>query len=168
MIDDEEQAEIWAAHRVGGRPEVALSAWDGEGYALAMCRGWSPGAPVHRRAYRVDENGVEIEDRVEGASAELTSRWLLAPGWEVELGAGSARVRLVDADTSGPALRFQLSGALDWSVERGAYYPSFGQQRERAVLVGRGRAPLETRIRIDVEPDSMDAAPAPSSSSVDS
>ena len=161
MVDGEEQAEVWAAHRIGGRPDVALAAWDGEGFAEATCRGWSRGAPVHRRTYHVGASGVEIVDRVEGAPVELTSRWLLAPGWEVELGEGTARVWLFEEEGVAPALSFELSPELAWSVERGPCFPSFGQERERSILVGRGRAPLEARLRISVDPESGESPGGP-------
>lgn len=131
MIDGQEQAEVWAAHRIGGRPEVALTAWDEAGLAEARCRAWPRGAPVHHRRFSVDATGVEIVDRVEGPAQEIVSRWPIAPGWEVELEAGAAWAR------SESIVRFELPAGFDWRLERAAYYPSFGVEIERPVLVGR-------------------------------
>lgn len=149
-----EQAELWAAHRVGGRPEVGLTAWDGAGAAEARCRAWWRGAPEHRRDYRVDGAGVEIVDRVDGPArgpgVEVVARWPLAPDWQVTLGEdGTRRVARAEAPAA-PPIEIELPASLDWRVEPAACHPGFHREAMRSVLVGRGRAPLEatTRFRI--------------------
>jgi hypothetical protein len=97
-IDGQEQAEIWAAHRIGGRPDVALSAWDESGSAEATCRGWSRGAALHRRLFRVSQSQVEIVDSVEGACDLVVSRLPIDAGWGVEQTDGLVRARRVDPD----------------------------------------------------------------------
>lgn len=172
QIDEEEQAEVWSAHRVGGRPIVALHAGGDGGAAEATCRGWSRPQTTHRRRYRVGETGVEIEDAVEGPTRILHARLPLEPGWSVELrsvdpgeagepgkaardgahpgDAPSSRASAFCRHREDPALRveIELPAELDWHVEQGAYHPSFGREVARPILVGVGRACAAARTRI--------------------
>ena len=148
QIDGEEQAEIWAAHRVGGRPEVALTAFSEAGEAEATCRGWSRRGTLHWRRYRVSEDGAEIEDWIEGPSRELRTRLPIGPGWAVELQAGSSpRARCRSLEQPDLAIEIELPAAFVWRMEQGAYYPSFGREQGRPVLVGIGRACAGARTR---------------------
>ncbi|MBJ21627.1 MAG: hypothetical protein GY910_11330 [bacterium] len=150
-IDGREQAELWSAHRIGGRPDVALSAWDDSGSAEGTCRGWSRGAPLHRRLFRVDERRVEIVDRIEGRYSEIVSRLPLDPDWQVEFIDGDLRARIVAEDGLERVVRFELARDYSWVIEREPSYPSFGREVERPVLVGRAGRPAETTIRIRFE-----------------
>ncbi|MEZ4333569.1 MAG: heparinase II/III family protein [Myxococcota bacterium] len=155
QIDDEEQAEIWAAHRVGGRPAVVVTAFDAAlGVAEATCRGWSRPDTLHRRRFRVGGREVEIVDSVEGPARRITSRLPLAPGVTVELrstagpgtdgpAGGFARCRA--GDVGGPAIEIELPTGFAWRVETAACHPSFGRTLERPVLVGVGRACIDAR-----------------------
>jgi uncharacterized heparinase superfamily protein len=138
QIDGEEQAEIWAAHRVGGRPEVALMAWDESGSAEATCRGWSRKATLHRRLFTITSDGVAILDHVDGPSRTIRSCFPIDPLWQVERTASGARAIREDGSGARRVVDIELPGALDWSLERAPYYPSFGCEVERAVLVGVG------------------------------
>ncbi len=144
QFDGREQAELWAAHRIGARPEVALLAWDGAGVAQAACRGYGRGAPRQLRSFAVDDECVTIVDRVEDDCGEVVSRWPLHPDWRVEL-AGS-RARLVHA--GGARVEIELPDAFEWAVCRMDYFPTFHVATERAVLVGRRRGPFEARLRL--------------------
>lgn len=136
QIDGAEQAELWAAHRVGARPRVDVTAWDAQGVAEASCRGWATPDTLHRRRFEVSEDGVSIIDRVEGPMRSLRNVLPLDPRWRVELEGLSARAVLpVEGGESLCAL-IELPDAFDWSLERGPYYPSFGREQERFVLVG--------------------------------
>jgi len=169
QVDGEEQAEIWSAHRVGGRPEVALVRFDARGEAEATCRGWSRRRTLHRRRFRMTPDGVEIKDAIEGPASALRACLPIAPGWEVELvpgegpvaaagGAGSesavasparggavARCRALDG--SGVAVEITLPGAFAWRVEAGTCFPSFGRALARPVLVGAGATCAGASIR---------------------
>jgi len=138
QIDGAEQAEIWAAHRVGGRPAVELTAWDDSGSAEAICRGWSRHAPLHRRLFSVEEEGVTIVDRVEGPAREVRVCFPIDPSWRVEL--STRRARAIRESESGLpcVVEIELSDALQWILERQPYYPTFGCEVERFVLVGTG------------------------------
>ncbi len=150
-IDGEEQAELWSAHRVGGRPEVELLAWDGASAAELACRGWSRPNTRHRRRFHVEPGALEIEDHVEGPLDAVCSRLPFDPAWRLELdpdGRG-AHGTLADAGDAS-RLRVELPDALDWSLERRPCFPSFGREVQRDVLVGRGGRcdGLRTRIAL--------------------
>lgn len=138
QVDGEEQAEIWAAHRVGGRPLVELTAWDESGSAEATCRGWRKRAPLHRRLFTVENGVVAIVDRVEGQTRELRVCFPIDPAWRVELFPGRARaVRKIEKEGARD-VEIALSNAFEWRLECGPYYPTLGCEIERFVLVGTG------------------------------
>ena len=150
QIDGQEQAEIWSAHRVGGRPEVGLTGFSDAGEAEAICRGWSRRGTLHRRRFRVVDEGVEIEDTVEGPAREIIARLPIAPGFSVELDTGAAP-RALCRSLEDPALRIEIAlpAAFAWRIESGACYPGFGRSSERPVLVGvaSGCTGARTRLR---------------------
>jgi len=150
-IDGREQAEIWAAHRIGGRPDVEVSAWDGSGCAEITCRGWSRGAPIHRRLFRMEPDQLEMIDCVEGDCRSVVSRLPIDPGWEVEQVDGGARARSVAEDGTECVVRFELPSVFDWTIERAPSFSSFGREVERPVLVGRAARPVTASIRIRIE-----------------
>lgn len=152
-IDGQEQAEVWAAHRIGGRPDVEVSAWDSAGSAEASCRGWARGAPLHRRFFRVDENCVEIADHIEGAHRDVVSRLPLDPAWAVERVDGDVRARFIGQAGRECSVRFELPRNFVWTIEHAPSYPSFGIELERPVLVGRAKQPGPSTIRIRLESD---------------
>lgn len=149
QIDGKEQAEIWAAHRIGGRPEVELTGWDEAGSAEATCRGWSRGAPLHRRFFSVTSEAVTITDRVEGPSREVRICLPIDPGWRVELAPGRARATRESEGGMTLIVEIDLAKDFDWTLERQPYYPTFGCEVERSALVGIGAGCDEaiTRIR---------------------
>ena len=134
-VGGHEQAELWAEHRVGGRPRVALVS-AGDDALEATCAGWATPGVVQRRSFALDDAGLTIRDRIEGPRLPLRATLPLAPGLEPLLDGTRATL----AGPGGSALVLELPDALDWSVESGPYYPTFGREVTRAVLVGRGRA----------------------------
>jgi len=139
QVDAEEQAEIWAAHRVGGRPVVALLGWDGAGMAEASCSGWSRPRTLHRRSFRVEPGVATIVDQLEGPCRSVRLCLPIDPGWQIELDATSHRAWATPrdgVDASSKRFEIELPAALRWHREQGPYYPSFGREVERDVLVG--------------------------------
>lgn len=151
-MDGREQAELWAAHRIGGRPVVELSEWDAGGTAEASCRGWGHHSPIHRRRFRVEGSAVEISDSVSGACREVVSRLPIDPGWVLESVEGGMTARCTTSDGSERRIRLDLPSEFAWEVESAPSYPSFGREIERPVLVGRADGPVEATIRIRKEP----------------
>ncbi|HVP30820.1 MAG TPA: heparinase II/III family protein [Myxococcota bacterium] len=126
-----EQAEVWAAHRVGGRPQVSLVAYEPGLAAEATCAGWSTRDSVHRRRFTLSEAAVEIADALEGRTRPVRMQLPLAPGLEPKLEGARAHLRL----PSGGWLRLDLPAGLPWTIERAPSFPEFGRREERAVLV---------------------------------
>ncbi len=159
QFDSEEQAEVWSAHRIGGRPTIELLAFAESGLAEASCRGWSRPKTSHLRRFEIEPDAVVISDRVEGPFSRLRACYPIAPGWEVSLEGVQARTVWRGAGREAvPTLRIALPEALTWRVERGVYFPSFGIERERSVLVGKrsgesggeSAAEMETRFQIEL------------------
>jgi hypothetical protein len=153
QIDGEEQAELWSAHRVGGRPWVEWVGWNAEDELEATCRGWSRPETIHRRRFRLEPEGLSIFDRVEGPLRCVRVCFPLDPAWQLELSTAGRRARATRAAGWGGSasgqVEIELADALEWRIERAPYYPSFGRELQRAVLIGEGAAldGIDTRIR---------------------
>jgi len=151
-VDGRDQAEIWGAHRFGGRPRVRLVA---AGPAApvdrveATCAGWATPDTVHRRVLELEDAGLTVTDTVEGRRRRVRLVLPLAPGieprWDEAPGPGGADAdpapRLVLPVPGGPVLALTLPSAPRWRVERLDYYPEFGRCIERAALVGEAEGP---------------------------
>lgn len=136
-VDGAEQAEVWEAHRVGGRPDVVLERVEPGVRFVASCRSWSTPDTLHRRAFAVRDGAIEIQDSFEGARRPVRLALPLAPGLEPRLahdrdGGVEAHVRVPEVGR----LRVALPVAAEWRIERRPYYPRFGYEVERACLVG--------------------------------
>jgi uncharacterized heparinase superfamily protein len=132
QIGDEEQAEIWAAHRIGGRPSVELISVDPGRRAEAICAGWATPRVLHRRVFEVDEASVAIHDQLTGPAAAVRLHLPLAPGLVPHLDGWRAVIHL----PRGPQLRIELPQGLRWRVTRIPYFPEFGRTIERHALLG--------------------------------
>ena len=145
-VEGHEQSELWAAHRVGGRPDVALHELNPPCSAEGVCAGWATPETLHRRRFEVDERGVTITDAFERAgvialrhAAVRARARARTRGWPGDAAgrngatAGDARPapELVRRGTAGvPALR--------------AGDPAAGARRRRGAG-GRDRAPRQPR-----------------------
>ena len=132
-----EQAEIWAAHRVGGRPRVVLENVEPGKKIVASCRGWSTPDTLHRRHFCVQDDALEIRDAVQGVRRPVRLHLHLAPALKPRLshdrdGGTEALLRLPD----GVWLRIALPVAADWRIGESPYYPQFGREETRACLIG--------------------------------
>jgi hypothetical protein len=136
-VDGREQAEIWAAHRIGGRPQVVLESVEPGLRAVASCRSWSTSDTLHRREFAVRGAAIEIRDSIIGRHRPVRLSLPLAPGLEPRLshdtdGATLAHVPL----EAGRRIRIALPAAAHWTIERADCFPEFGRVVPRACLVG--------------------------------
>ncbi len=144
QIEGEEQAELWAAHRIGGRPDVAIPRYDASaGRVEAVCAGWSTPEVLHTRRFELGAEGLAVHDRFDRAPKEATYHLPLGPGLLPRLDGGVARVPLA----SGQTLEITLPEAAAFRVERGPYFPRFGSAQERAYLRGTARDLSEGELR---------------------
>jgi hypothetical protein len=138
-VGGREQAELWAAHRVGGRPRVALLEVTPGRSAEAECSGWATPGVRHRRGFEVCESGVSLRDRIDGDPVALRLQLPLAPAVGCSLDESRAILTLED----GTRLRLDLPAAARWRTEATPCFPSFGIERKRTTLVGESRSPGE-------------------------
>jgi uncharacterized heparinase superfamily protein len=134
-LDGREPAEIWGAHRVGGRPEVTMESQEPLRSVEGSCRGWSTRDTLHRRRFAARGDALEVEDHLEGAAREVTARLPLAPGVEARLdtrGAPALRLRT----RSGQRVYARLPRGLRYRIAPLACFPEFGSRIERPCLVG--------------------------------
>ncbi len=145
-VDGREQAELWAAHRVGGRPDVAFTRADAQ-LAIGVCASWSTPAVLHRRTFEVEPGGVRLHDHFDRPALRARLVLPLAPGLEPRLAGAQARIALA----RGGELRIALPAAARWRTERMPYFPEFGREIERTALVGEAESLAEAEWRIDLE-----------------
>lgn len=131
-VGGREQAEIWAAHRVGGRPDVRLVAAEPRARAHATCAGWATRDTVHRRLFEVAPAAVTITDSFAGAQRSVCLTLPLATGLEPRLVGRRATLALPDTGT----LVLDLPEGVRWRVEERPCFPEFGREEARAALVG--------------------------------
>ena len=139
-VDGRDQAELWAAHRIGGRPRVSCAAASPT-RVEASCAGWATPDTVQRRVLEMRAEALEITDTLEGRPRPLRLVLPLAPGLEPELRGSCARVA---------SCRIQLPESARWRVEQAEAYPEFGRCEQRAVLVGEaeGAGPFVWSFRV--------------------
>jgi hypothetical protein len=139
-IGGQEQAEVWAAHRIGGRPRVRLVDFQPGAVCEARCQGWSTPHVVHRRRFELTPAGLDIYDRVEGARSSVHFALPLAPGLEARLTGdpGSPRQLWVALGTRPLQVDLPGGGEVNWQLEWSDYFPSFGRRQRRWCLVGSG------------------------------
>ncbi len=147
-IDGREQAECWAAHRIGGRPDVALARFEPGKLIEAVCAGWATPDVLHRRRFEIEESGaLAILDAFDPPAPRARAFLPLAPGLEAKLEGSAATI----SGIGGSALRIALPESLTWRIERAPYYAEFGREEERAVLVGAGQNVSRADWRIALE-----------------
>jgi len=134
-IDGREQAECWAAHRIGSRPDVALVRAEPGQFAEAVCAGWATPEVLHRRRFELADGGaLAIRDSFDAPAPRARAFLPLAPGITPALAGHVATLPL----RAGGALRIALPETLAWRIASAPYYPEFGSEEGRAVLVGEG------------------------------
>jgi hypothetical protein len=136
-LDGREPAEIWGAHRVGGRPAVTLEVREPLRDVEGTCRGWATRDTLHRRHFRTSGDALDVEDRLEGAARQVTARLPLAPGCQARIetrGRAAMDVRTV----GGQRVTVRLPEGLRYRMETSPCFPEFGSRIERPCLVGEG------------------------------
>jgi hypothetical protein len=132
VVNEAEQAELWGADRVGGRPDAGLVHADPGVRVEGVCAGWSTPEVLHRRLLTFEAGALRIEDRFDRPAGRAQLVLPLAPGAEIRLEGTTAAM----ATRSGRRLRIALPEAARWRVERSPCFIELGSEAERSVLVG--------------------------------
>lgn len=135
-VDGENSSEVWAGFRVARRARpFDLGVEETGDEVLISCAhdGYKrlPGKPVHRRAWRLREGALRVEDRIEGAYRSAQARYHLHPAVQVIAG----------PDGRSGALKLPAGRQVTWRashpvrVEPSRYAPEFGRKLETRCLV---------------------------------
>lgn len=136
-VGGQEQAELWSAHRVGGRPRVDVEAVSIPDRITATCAGWATPQNLHRRTFSMSPEGLHITDALEGPGQPVRMMLPLAPGLVPTLDAqASDGFACCIPLRSGTTLRIDLPGGLAWQIEETVYLPEFGKRVQRPCLLG--------------------------------
>ena len=138
------QAEIWAAFRVGRKPRVTLLDHTPDRLVARVeaARGTSV-AYTHTRALKFDSNAIKMTDRIATVAAKSQrsrSRLHVAPGVNVEQRDGYVRL--------GRTARVSFSGAEEVSVEPYRFAVGFNRTVLAYVVVAAFRNELSTAIEL--------------------
>ena len=102
---------------------------------------------LHRRRFELGADGaLAIHDSFDAPAPHARAFLPLAPGIAPALAGHVATLPL----RAGGALRIALPPTLAWRIARAPYYPEFGREEERAVLVGEGTHVVRAEWRFSV------------------
>jgi len=143
-VDGHEQAELWAAHRVGARPLVRVVDFEPGRAVEASCRGWATPDVLHTRRFELEGGRLDVSDRVEAPRPVAVRFGLpLAPGLRARLVGEEGGPQELHVPLDG-ALALQVGlpapGAVAWRLEPAEYFPGFGVRQQRWCLVGESRS----------------------------
>jgi uncharacterized heparinase superfamily protein len=127
VVDGVDSSEVWSSFRVGRRARPLAVAWGRDGYALWLSAGHDgyrrlPGKVIHRRGWRLDPEGLVVEDALEGRYKLAQARFQVLPGGEFTWTVEGASGRLAAA----------------------TWHPRFGQSMACEVLSVTADAPVWT------------------------
>ncbi len=122
-VDEREQSELWASHRLGRRARASRSA-ERNDWASAAHDGYRflPGSPLHHRRMRVREEGVDIVDSMSGRGEHLME-WFFHLHPDVIARVHKRTVELSMNDRLVAGLSFPFGAAT--SIENGSWHPGF-------------------------------------------
>ena len=133
MVDGRDSSEVWSGFRVGRRArpvDIETEEREGTRIARAAHDGYRhlPGAPLHRREWRLDADCLTITDRVEGAGRHrIEARFHLGASLSARLTA-SDRLELRDDDAR-CILRVAIDGG-ETEILPSSWHPEFGRTIE--------------------------------------
>lgn len=142
VVDGKDSSEVWGSFRVARRARpFGLYVAESRGIAQVVCShdgyGRLPGKVVHRRAWKIANDRVRIEDFLEGEFRNARGGFLLHPA----VAAASKAAGLLQGGTGG-AWILPSGRRVAWCVEAGegrfepaTYHPEFGVAQETVRLV---------------------------------
>lgn len=133
VVEGQEQAELWAAHRIGGRPDAAIPRVtvneEGGGRIECVCAGWATPEVLQRRSFELAEDTLTLVDTFDRAAEHAAFLFPLAPGLDPQMDGNSVHIALENG-----SLDIEWPEGLQAKIEQGPYFPEFGRREERAIL----------------------------------
>jgi len=153
MIDGQDSSEVWSGFRVGRRARpydvnvrrdgvalVAEGAHDGYRHLR--------GAPVHRRRWQLEENGLAVTDAVEGSGChQIEMRFHLAPGLQAVMSSDGA-IKVKD-EQGRSVLDLEITGGVA-EVAPSSWHPQFGMTLPSQVICIHATADLPTSLQTNL------------------
>ncbi len=140
-IDNQNQSEVWSAHRCGRKAQPVGVEWgetDGHFFFYGGHDGYKrlKGNPLHFRKVTQDDEGWLIHDTIQGQGIHaVESRLHVHPDMSVEVNGAEAVIRFREE----VMLTVHTQPGTGIDVERGWYCPEFGIKKVCDVLVSKFR-----------------------------
>jgi uncharacterized heparinase superfamily protein len=134
QIDGADSSEVWSGFRVARRARpVGFAAREEPDAAVVTCAhdGYRrlPGRPLHRRSWRMTEQGLRVTDEIEGCFDEAVARFYLHPAVTVSVAGEGGLLALPD----GHIMRWSVMGGAA-RVVSATWHPEFGQSIASACI----------------------------------
>ena len=91
VVDGQDSSEVWGGFRVARRAypmQLSIRHEADRSLTEVSCAHngyyWLPGKPVHRRRWRMDDDGLSIDDQVEGPCGKEEARFHFHPGLQIQ------------------------------------------------------------------------------------
>jgi uncharacterized heparinase superfamily protein len=149
-INGQDSSEVWSGFRVGRRArplDIETEEHTDTRIARAAHDGYRhlPGAPMHRREWRLDADRLTVTDRVEGAGRHrIEARFHLGPEISAHLTA-PGRLELHDNDDQ-CILRVSIDGG-ETEILPSSWHPEFGRSIETHCIRVRADTELPCALR---------------------
>ena len=154
VVDGENSSEVWSGFRVGRRARpFDVGVYEDETSLIAHGAhdGYTHlhGSPVHRRAWRLSEGKLSVEDMVEGYGVhQLEAYFHLAPGISAVADAANGVVELRDIE-GGRQATFSAEGGIV-EVMPSSGHPEFGLRIETAMIRVSAHQSLQHTLRYEL------------------
>lgn len=126
--------EVWGGFRVARRAyPFALDVQPDSGYVACSHNGYTnlPGAPVHRRAWQMNGDSLQVLDTVRGGEHKALARYVLHPAIRIDAIANNVWHLTL---AGGQCLRLTVQAGLG-RLESASYSPEFGKRVQTQSLV---------------------------------
>lgn len=125
-INGQNSSDTWDGFRVGRRAEIGEIQWSSDATSNELSASHNgyrhlQGSPIHHRLWRLTDEGLVVEDTIEGEFSSAIGRWFLHPAIEVQ----GARLTL----PSGLQLAWSVEAA-EAQIRAAKWYPQFGMSIE--------------------------------------
>lgn len=133
-VADANSSEVWGGFRVARRAyPFDLDVLPSRGRVACSHNGYTrlPGAPVHRRLWQMNKDGLQVQDTVRGGKHASLARYILHPAIQVAaIDANSWHLTL-----AGGQRLLVVVQAGQGRIEQARYAPEFGKQLQTQSLV---------------------------------